>query len=236
LNRKGIFIFLFTAWSWAQTTSGLGSWNILSAQLRWNEHWGNFAEGQLRSLQWYQQFHYYEFKGGLTYYARPDVAVSLGVGTFQTYREGGDFVLPTQQSEMRIWEQASLKNAYGKLNLEHRYRIEQRFTAQQGLLHRFRYRIGFTYPIKGQVGTPNSHYLLAWDELFFTDLSPHYQRNRLCVGWGWEMSAHWTLQSGFIYQHDYKLFDETGRDFWFVSWMYQWDHRKSNKTIPQTVD
>lgn len=220
----------------AQTTTGLGSWNIVSGQIRHNQHWASFAEAQLRSLQWYQQFHYFEIKGGATYHARPDLALTAGMGTYQTYREGGDFILPTQQSEWRFWEQIALKNNYGWLNLEHRYRVEQRLTAQQGLLHRFRYRIGLSYPIHGKIGTPGSHYVLAWDELFFTDLSPHYQRNRLCVGWGWELSRRWTLQSGFIYQHDYKIFDETGRDFWFVSWMYQWDKRKNAPTLPQTVD
>ena len=45
--------------------TGLGSWNILNAKFNINEKWSVFGEAQLRSLEFYDRFHYYEYKGGV---------------------------------------------------------------------------------------------------------------------------------------------------------------------------
>lgn len=56
-----------------------------------------FAETQLRSLKFYSNFHYYEYKGGINYKVNKDVKLTLGTGSYQTYKEGGNFVLPKKQ-------------------------------------------------------------------------------------------------------------------------------------------
>jgi hypothetical protein len=43
----------------------LGSWNILNFKYNNNEKWSVFGEAQLRSLNFYNNFHYYEYKGGI---------------------------------------------------------------------------------------------------------------------------------------------------------------------------
>ncbi|MBK7523738.1 MAG: DUF2490 domain-containing protein [Saprospiraceae bacterium] len=45
----------------------LGSWNILNLKYNYNEKLSVFAEGQIRSLKFYDNFHYFEYKGGITY-------------------------------------------------------------------------------------------------------------------------------------------------------------------------
>ena len=41
----------------------LGSWNLVNVKLNYTENWSVFAEAQLRSLKFYDHFHYYEYKG-----------------------------------------------------------------------------------------------------------------------------------------------------------------------------
>lgn len=48
-------------------TFELGSWNILNLKYNHNEKWSAFGEAQLRSLKFYSNFHYYEYKGGINY-------------------------------------------------------------------------------------------------------------------------------------------------------------------------
>lgn len=72
--------------------SGLGSWNILNIKYNINAKWSVFGEAQLRSLRFYDDFHYHEYKGGISYKAYPNLVLSLGAGNYDTYREGGNFL------------------------------------------------------------------------------------------------------------------------------------------------
>jgi len=72
----------------------LGSWNILNIKNNVEEKWSVFGEAQLRSLKLYNNFHYYEYKGGVNYKLHKSVIYTLGAGSYQTYKEGGNFVTP----------------------------------------------------------------------------------------------------------------------------------------------
>jgi len=47
--------------------TGLGSWNILNVKYNIDARWSVFGEAQLRSLKFYNDFHYHEYKGGVNY-------------------------------------------------------------------------------------------------------------------------------------------------------------------------
>jgi opacity protein-like surface antigen len=72
----------------------LGSWNIVNLKLNVNNKWSLFGESQLRSLKFYNNFHYYEYKAGFNYKFNNNATFTLGAGSYQTYREGGDFLTP----------------------------------------------------------------------------------------------------------------------------------------------
>ena len=42
----------------------LGSWNIINVKYTVNDKWSLFGEVQVRSLKFYNFFHYHEYKGG----------------------------------------------------------------------------------------------------------------------------------------------------------------------------
>jgi hypothetical protein len=126
-------------------TFDLGSWNILNIKYNHHEKLSVFGEAQLRSLKFYSNFHYYEYKGGFNYKIHKNVKLTLGAGTYQTYKEGGGFVLPKNNNEFRLWPQVILFQSIGELKIEQRYRGEFRFTTN-GYRNRFRYRFGVSYP------------------------------------------------------------------------------------------
>ncbi len=207
----------------------LGSWNILNLKYNPTEKWSVFAEAQLRSLKFYDNFHYYEYKGGINYGLHKNVKLTLAAGSYQTYKEGGDFVLPKNNDEFRLWPQVILFQSVGKLKIEQRYRAEFRFTSN-GYRNRFRYRLGVAYAFGKERTTYKPFQINVSNELFFTDQEPYFERNRFLVAFNYKPSKATTLQIGYLHQFDYKINDETGRDFLQIGYFIELFRRKSSNT------
>lgn len=193
-------------------TPNLGSWNILNLKYNINQNWSAFAEGQVRSLKLYDNFHYYEYKAGINYKIEKNVKVSLGAGSYQTFNEIGNFTLPKNNNEFRLWPQLILFQNIGKVKIEQRYRAELRFTSN-GYRNRFRYRFGLSYPFGKDKDGYKPFQISTSNELFFTNNEPYFERNRILTALNYKPNKTTTLQVGYLHQLDYKINDETGRDF-----------------------
>jgi hypothetical protein len=213
-----IIIFLWTNRTAAQTTD-LGSWNILNVKYNYTDNLSFFGEAQLRSLKYYSNFHYYEYKGGIEYKVHKNVKLTLGAGSYQTYKEGGDFVLPKNNDEFRLWPQLIFSQSIGKLKIEQRYRAEFRFT-NNGYRNRFRYRLGVSYPFGKEKNEFTPFQINVSNELFFTNKEPYFERNRLLFAFNYKPLKSTTLQIGYLHQFDYKINDETGRDFFVIGFYF----------------
>jgi hypothetical protein len=212
----------------------LGSWNILNVKFEASEKWSLFVEGQLRSLKFYNHFHYYEYKAGINYKIEKNVGVTIGAGSYQTYKEGGDFVLPKNNNEFRIWPQLNLYQSIGKLKIEQRYRAELRFTSN-GYRNRFRYRLGLSYPFGKEKNDYKPFQVSVSNELFFTDNEPYFERNRFLVAFNYKLSQATMIQVGYIHQFDYKINDETGRDFFQIGYFIELFEKKT-ANLPHEID
>lgn len=232
--RIVVLVFFFSNVVFSQ---GLGSWNIINITMGVNDKWKIFIEGQLRSLSFYNEFHYYEFKTGATYKLNNNFSLTSGFGTYNTYSAGGNFETPMQQKEIRTWLQFNNKQSLEYFTIDHRYRAEQRFTSN-GYRNRFRYRLGATIPLNNKKIMPKTWYLNLWNELFFTDKKSFFERNRASLGLGYELNQNLAIQTGYIYQFDYKINDETGRDFFNIALLYNFDlkQKDDNKFAPTTAD
>jgi len=218
------------------TTKEIGSWNIINVKMNLDKQWSFFVEPQLRSLSFYNQFHYYEIKGGITYNLKSNFSFTTGVGSYNTYSQGGNFKLPYQQKEIRTWVQLIMKQQVARIKFEHRYRAEQRFT-NNGFRNRFRYRLNTVIPLNNKKLVPKTFYASIWNEIFFTDKAPYFERNRFFVGGGYEVSEAVAIQSGYLHQFDYKINDETGRNFFQISLLLNVDLKKKHQEFsPSTLD
>jgi hypothetical protein len=203
----------------AQNTD-LGSWSILNLKYNLDNKLSFFGETQLRSLKFYSNFHYYEYKGGVDYRVHKNVRLTLGAGSYQTYKEGGDFVLPKNNAEFRIWPQLILFQSIGKLKIEHRYRTEFRFTSN-GYRNRFRYRFGTSYVFGKEKNEYQPFQISVSNEIFFSDKEPYFERNRLLFSFNYKLSKATSLQIGYLHQFDNKINDETGRAFLVAGFYYE---------------
>ncbi|MGB4848126.1 MAG: DUF2490 domain-containing protein [Saprospiraceae bacterium] len=214
----------------------LGSWNILNIKLNINAKWGIWTEGQLRSIEFYDQFYYYEAKGGIFYNLKDHLSLTAGIGHYTTYTLGGNFVQPLATVETRTWLQLIMEQKWDRIYFEHRYRVEQRHL-NTGYRNRFRYRLNAVIPINHKEVSPATFYAYLGDEIFFTDKAPFYERNRFYTGLGFKISPEIALQSGYIRQYDYKLTSTTSRDFLQVALFLNFHLDDFHKhTVPSATD
>ena len=201
-------------------TNGLGSWNIFNLKYTVNEKWSAFSEAQLRSLKFYQNFHYYEYKAAVNYKIQKNLMFTLGAGKYQTYKEGGNFVLPKNNDEFRIWPQLVINQSIGIFNIEQRYRTELRFTSN-GFRNRYRYRLGLSVPFGKERKLYKPYQLSVSNEIFFTNTEPYFERNRLLLSFNYKPSKSTTIQIGYLHQFDYKINDETGSNFFQIAYFIE---------------
>lgn len=225
-------------WGHAQT-SGLGTWSVLNTRLNVNKKLGAFTELQLRSQSFYSDFYYYEVKGGLVYNLNKNFVLVLGGGKYTTYdiTTEGSFNKPINVNETRFWEELTTAQYMGRLKFEHRYRIEQRWL-NGSFRNRFRYRLTTAIPLNKQTFEPGTLFVAAFNEVFFTNLSPYFERNRVFVGAGYQVHKRLVIQPGYIYQFDYKANQaSTGKSFFQLNLLFNF-HADPNGMLrlPSTVD
>jgi len=226
---KYLFIILFLLiYSNHLKAQELGSWNITNLKYHLNDKWSLFGEMQLRSLKFYRNFHYYEYKAGINYNVNKQLNIALGAGDYDTYAEGGNFVTPKNNDEFRLWPQISFINALGKFKVEHRYRAEFRFTSN-GFRNRFRYRVALNYSFGKDKKGNKPHLLSISNELFFTNTEPYFERNRTLLGYTYKLNEEMAIQLGYLHQFDYKINDETGSDFFLIGFYFELFRKMQSK-------
>lgn len=212
MKKFKLLIFTILSIPCIAQNNTIGTWNILNLKYNINKEVSIFGEGQIRSLKFYNNYHYYEYKGGINCKLHNYVTISLGTGSYQTFNKEGNFMLPKNNNEFRIWPQLILNQSIGKLKIEQRYRTELRFTSN-GYRNRYRYRFGLIYTFGNQNKGYQRFQLNASNELFFTDKEPYFERNRILFSLNYKTTKNTTLQIGYLHQFDYKINDETGTDF-----------------------
>jgi hypothetical protein len=210
-----IFLSGYTTQSVGQAT---GSWSTAGIKGNFNDHWGAFGEFQMRSLSFYDRFYYYELKGGATYSLNKKFSMSLATGYYNTFNGGEAFEDYSKQKEFRIFEQFNYEQEWSVLEIEHRLRVEQRFRDRYA--NRFRYRCNISAPLNKKKITRGAFYLSCYDEVFFTDETPVFARNRFFAGGGYQFTNKFSLQMGWLRQNDYSGNSSRNRNYFFTGFSF----------------
>jgi hypothetical protein len=228
--KKGSLLFMFWAFALglkAQT----GTWQTLNLRMKLDDHWSLFAETQLRSLAIWNRFHYTELKGGFNWSPKKDLSFAAGSGRFTTYSGVSDFSTPLAQDEIRVWQQMTLRNRWADIGIDHRYRIEQRFTSR-GYRNRFRYRLALNKVLVKDDAGKTKFQLTGWSELFLGNQQPYFERVRWYGGAEYHFSKSFATQIGYTHQFDYRINDETGRGLINLTLLFELDFKgKPEPTI-----
>lgn len=217
------FFSIFSVTAFAQSP-GLGSWNQINVQYTFNKKISLFAEGQLRSVKFYNQYFYLDAKGGINYSFENGLKVALAVGKYNEFQEGGEFLTPLKSDEFRVWTQLISTEKLWNLKVEHRYRAELRFYPFE-TRHRFRYRLGFSLPFGPKVNGAKPITFALTNEIFMMMETPYFLRNRFSPIIKYRFSKQLSAQAGYMYQFDYKYDAEKGRDFLFLGLIFDFYHK-----------
>jgi hypothetical protein len=101
--------------------------------------------------------------------------------------------------EHRIFQQFITKQKFGRFNLQHRYRLEERFL-QDDFRMRFRYMIGLNIPITQKEMLPKSLYASVYNEIFLHFDSPVFDRNRVYGALGYVINKNMRIEAGYMNQ------------------------------------
>ncbi|WP_419488382.1 DUF2490 domain-containing protein [Chryseobacterium bernardetii] len=183
--------------TWAQKND-LGAWymyfgnNKISKKLNWHNEvqYRNFdAIGDLEQLL---------IRTGIGYdLTENNNNVLLGYGFIlsQPYVNGEK----KENIEHRIFQQYITKQKFGRFNLQHRYRLEERFL-EDDFRVRFRYMLGLNIPITQKEMLPKTLYASVYNEIFLHFNSPVFDRNRVYGALGYVINKNMRIEAGYMNQ------------------------------------
>ena len=187
--------------------------------------WGGYIELQARSNEFFNQFYYYETKGGISYDVAKNYTALLGAGRYFTDDEAA--FNQAQITEFRMWEQMTVSQYLDRLKIEHRYRAEQRW--QNGIYrNRFRYRLSMAIPLNNPKIEAKTFFISIFDEIFLNNKAPHFERNRFSAGLGYQFDKAMSLQVGWLNQYNFSSTSAGAKNNLALIFNYR-IHRKNSK-------
>jgi hypothetical protein len=200
-----------------QTFTNTNAWFIISGDVAINERWAVLFDASARRSGPVDQAMANFVRSGLAYELNDHVRVAAGANWSRSYPYGE---LPSEYAvtERRVWQQAVVSHEIGRLEVSHRYRIEQRFKGQRAdpdvdrIDHwersgRFRYQVKGTLPLSGDGIDPGEAYVSLSNELFVgygRNVETLFDQNRATATLGYRFTRNWRGEAGFLEHVIYK--------------------------------
>ena len=210
----------FTVAASAQETilhDDLNTWFTVLNRLTIDKQWSFSNEIHERTGAFLSQQGTFLVRPSIDYHPNENIEFSLGYSYILNEPNNPNPTPKINVTENNVWEQVLLKQTIGKVNFQHRIRLEHRWSdvvvpnagsyAIDGTVfsNRFRYRLTVNTPIK-TLANGQAIFFQAFDELWLpqTDMlmPKSFSRNWLYLGLGYKFSAKTNFQMGFMNQWD----------------------------------
>jgi hypothetical protein len=186
--------------------SNLGNWLIYIGNKKLNTKWNIHNEVQYRNYDAIGDLEQLLLRTGLGYnLSENNHNILLGYGYILSENYIGNSDDKASVNEHRIFQQFTSKQSIGLVNLNHRYRFEQRFV-EEDFKMRFRYFLSVTVPFSKKES--NKLYLSAYNEIFLNTESAVFDRNRVYGGLGFKINNNIKIEAGYMNQ----FFETSVRD------------------------
>jgi hypothetical protein len=197
------------------------SWWCYFGTYRVSEKWSVWTELQLRRADVVSEWQQVLPRVGVNYHYSKNIIFTAGYAYLWTYPYGKQPIPLTEpRYEHRPWQQVVLLHESGKLALQHRYRLEQRFlqnwsapdavtnlrSIEPGveLQNRMRYRFLATRPLTVDAGGKQKLFATLYNEIFinFGDNIGFnlFDQNRLGTTLGYQATKDFNVQLGYMNQ------------------------------------
>lgn len=200
---KKFFLFILFISSIFQTSaqqSEFGNWLIYFGNKQFNTKLNLHHEVQYRSYNVIDDFEQLLIRTGLGFnLSENNNNLLLGYGYIRS-ENYTPFNEKVPSDEHRIYQQFITKQQFGRVDIQHRYRIEERFIEDQFKM-RFRYFLSVKTALNKKIMEDKTLYLSFYNELFIGNRDPYYDRNRSYAGLGYKLSSLMSLELGYMNQH-----------------------------------
>jgi hypothetical protein len=214
-----LFLFDHSLHAQKEIAAQTHGWIMYFGNHRISEQWGIHSEYQWRRHDLFNIWQQSLMRLGVDYYGE-NAQYTVGYGWIKSF-EYGDQPIQHDYNEHRIWEQLILKNKVGRVEFNHRYRLEQRFLEQWKkndtgdfyadgyvLRNRIRYRFLITIPLSRTEMKDQTLFLSIYDEPFLQfgkGIAKNIlDQNRLYFALGWRFTKDFNIQLGYLNQYIVK--------------------------------
>lgn len=187
-----IAIFLMPVIAFSQE-SNLGNWLIYIGNKKLDNQWNIHNEVQYRNYNAIGDLEQLLLRTGVGKNltdGNNNLLLGYGFIRSENYTNETEKIVV---NEHRLFQQFITKQSIGKVNVQHRYRFEQRFVEDDFKL-RFRYFLGLAYPITDKL------YLSSYNEIFLNTKRNAFDRHRLYGGLGYKISNKVKVELGYMNQ------------------------------------
>ncbi len=180
--------------------SETGNWFIYVGNQSFNNKWNFWNEVQYRNYNFIGDLQQLIIRTGVGYnLTEKNNNILLGYAFVNSHPYVPNTDEKTSNNEHRIFQQFITRQHFGRAYIQHRYRIEERFLADDFQL-RFRYLLGFNVPLNHKTMEDKTVYASAFNEIFLNAQSPIFDRNRLYGGIGYAINKNFRVEVGFMAQ------------------------------------
>jgi hypothetical protein len=195
-----MLVLLVCSTSISAQKSEVGNWFIYFGNQKINRKFNWHNEVQYRNFNFAGDLQQLLLRTGIGYnLTENNNNLLLGYAFINSQRYLPNAVDKVGNNEHRIYQQFITRQNFGRVFLQHRYRIEERFLENDFQL-RFRYLLGLNIPLNNKTMTDKTVYASAYNELFINAASPVFDRNRLYGALGYVINKSFRVEAGFMTQ------------------------------------
>jgi hypothetical protein len=185
--------------------------------VRFHPKWSGHFEYQWRRDDLVRSWQQSLLRTGINFEAAPNLQVRIGYAWIETFPYG-EYPLQAagrQFPEHRIYQMATVAGSVGRLGLNHRFMLEQRWIGRFSnpllpkpdetiFTNRFRYMVRAQLPLNNQKMGSKTWYAAGYDEIFIgfgKNVGENvFDQNRLALLLGYQFNSTFRLESGFFQQ------------------------------------
>jgi hypothetical protein len=205
LNNKALLLLILIYLSAAQNKlraqkSDVGNWLIYFGNQQIDKRWNWWNEMQYRNFNFIGDLEQLVFRTGIGYNLTENnnnVLLGYAFVYSEPYIPGTD--QKRSVTENRIYEQFITRQNFGRVFIQHRYRIEERFIASD-IRMRFRYLLGLNIPINQKIIQKDVFYFSAYNEIFLRTNTPVFDQDRIYGAVGYAINNYLRVETGMMYQ------------------------------------
>lgn len=198
-------------------TKGNMGWYNIFGTFKLNDKFGAHTEFQWRRDNFITDRKQSLLRLGLNYQYKPNILFRAGYALIETFNYGE---IPINAfgrdfTEHRIYEMVQLAHQEGKVELTHRFMLEQRFVGRYSspnlktedefpFMNRARYMFRAQLPLKGKQIEDNTPYAAFYDEIFIgfgKNVNANiFDQNRLGILVGYRFDKNLRIEGGYLSQ------------------------------------